>query len=176
MKIGDKIYWATFGNKHELVTCPDCSGNKRLTVIMGDGEEISIECPQCQSGCHAPTGLVSAYQYKGEVKTGIISGKSEDQDGIEYKVQSGNHSYWCVKEEDACTNNKDAQKRADKKAFDYGEKEKANFLRKEKHDRTWGWNATYHRKCIKQAKHDLEYHSKKLNIAVEKQAKNKRNK
>ena len=39
---------------------------------------------------------------------------------------------------------------------------------KEKPARSWAWHVTYHRREIKRAERDLEYHTRALGIAKEK--------
>ena len=39
-----------------------------------------------------------------------------------------------------------------------------NNLKEQQH-RSWAWNATYHRKCLKEALRQVEYHTAKLNVA-----------
>jgi len=43
--------------------------------------------------------------------------------------------------------------------------EREKIATKEKDTRTWAWNASYHRRQIKDAKRQLEYHTAKLNVA-----------
>jgi hypothetical protein len=44
--------------------------------------------------------------------------------------------------------------------------EEHRLATREKPTRTWAWNATYHRGCIRKAEHDLEYHRSKLTVAL----------
>ena len=47
------------------------------------------------------------------------------------------------------------------------EKEELLVTSEYKDTRSWAWNATYHRGCIRQAEKDLEYHRAKLAVALE---------
>jgi hypothetical protein len=44
--------------------------------------------------------------------------------------------------------------------------ERRRILAKEKDTRSWAWNATYHRKRIKEAEKQIAYHRSKLEVAA----------
>lgn len=79
-------------------------------------------------------------------------------------------AYWSgcggFDEENAFASTQDAQNRANALIDEKQAEEKIAFeQRKERHDKTWAWNATYHRQRIREAQKALEYHTAKLNVA-----------
>jgi hypothetical protein len=71
-----------------------------------------------------------------------------------------------------------ALKIAEKKAADFDREELEKASQKERDTRTWSWNVHYHRRSIREAKKQLEYHTAKLEAArpqakAEKEAKKK---
>ena len=56
----------------------------------------------------------------------------------------------------------EAQTRADLMAAEYDAEERERIFKKEKDQRSWAWNASYHRKEIKEAERRIEHHKKKL--------------
>jgi len=64
-----------------------------------------------------------------------------------------------------CDTKEEAEAKALELAEKHNQEELDRIYRKEKHNRTWAWNAHYHRDCIKRAEKDLLYHTAKLNVA-----------
>lgn len=158
--IGDKVWYASFGRVEKHIVCTDCQGQKYLTVIMGDKSEVTIECAGCQSGYDPPKGYNIIFDYVMESKRTTIEKIAINKDSIEYYTSAG-----CGADRVFAT-----KKEADKKAEELGKKyyiEQKHRLEnlKENNKRTWSWNTTYHRRQIKEAQKNLEYHTAKLNVA-----------
>jgi hypothetical protein len=183
-EIGQEIYWASFSSYAEdYVTCPDCGGSARLRVTFHDETMVSIPCANCARGYEQPTGRIIVHCRKGKVTRGTISGMVIREGEVEYHGQcyctaddgrlytTTNH----IKENDVFLAEADAQARADQMASEYDAEERAKIFKKEKDQRSWAWNASYHRKQIKDAQRNLEYHTKKLAVAAIKAKENKEN-
>lgn len=173
-EIGQEIFWASFSSHTgTYVTCPDCGGTGRLRVTFHDETTVSIECKNCSRGYDPPTGRIHIYTRKGEAKKGRVSGIKISDDKVEYEAEywytaSDGHFYKThnhVKEDEVCLSESEAQSRADKMAAEHDAEERARIFGKEKDARSWAWNASYHRKEIKEAERRLAYHTAKLNVA-----------
>jgi hypothetical protein len=68
-------------------------------------------------------------------------------------------------EKDLFETEAEAMVAAEAMAAEYDEEERKKILTREKDGKSWAWNATYHRRCIKQAEKDLDYHTRKLKVA-----------
>ncbi len=160
-KVGDQVWHATFESSTAWVTCPDCLGHGRLRVIMGDETEVSIECRACQRGYEAPTGRLPIYTHAPRAKLETIIGAEIEGEKVEWRTQES----YRVNERDLFDNEADCMRAAQAKAeqFDRGEIER--IARKEKDTKSWSWNAIYHRRCIREAESQIEYHRKKLAVA-----------
>lgn len=163
--IGDTIYWAAWESTETSIECPDCGGTGRLRVTFHDNTEVSIECRNCQRGYDPAIGRVLCWDRKGIARRGIISGINVDGAQVEYRVNATSNSWQEVKEAEAFTNEQDAQDRAAQIAAEESAREREQIMHKEMDARTWAWNASYHRKEIKRAERDLEYHRSKLAVA-----------
>ena len=86
------------------------------------------------------------------------------EDGIS-KILYNCSNAWHVSQEDLFDNSEDASAAAIQKCLELDKKDRDKVLRKEKDTRTWAWNASYHRNCIKKAEKDIAYHTDKLNVA-----------
>lgn len=160
-KIGDTVWYAQVKSFEGIEPCPDCFGQKALTVIKGDGSKVSIECVGCASGFESPKGYVTYYGWKSDVRQVLIQRVEITNEGVEY----GHSQCYRVKEEELFDTKEEAEIRAKEKWESHNAEEIARIYQKEKHNRTWAWNAHHHRDCIKRAEKDLAYHTAKLNVA-----------
>lgn len=61
-KVGDWVWYATYESEEIKVPCPVCYGNKVVTVILGNGDEVAVECDYCGKGWQNALGYVTDYQ------------------------------------------------------------------------------------------------------------------
>lgn len=160
-EIGQELWLATWESSEDCVTCPDCGGTGRLRVTFHDETTVSIECAGCSRGYEPPRGYVTVYNRHARAQRVTITGV-EVRDG---KTEWRTDRSYIVDEDDLCEVEADALERAKGKAAQADLEEREKISAKEKPTRTWSWNATYHRKQIKDAQRNLEYHTKKLNAA-----------
>lgn len=160
-KIGDVVWYAKMKSVEGIEPCPDCFGQRALTVIKGDGSQVSIECAGCSAGYEPPKGYVRYNKWIADVCQVTIQRIEITPQGVEYWHSES----YRVREEDIFDSKEEAEKRAIVIFEEHDAQEIARIHQKEKHNRTWSWNAHYHRDCIKRAEKDLAYHTAKLNVA-----------
>lgn len=165
-QIGDKVWYASVEHQEKWVPCTDCLGHKYLRVTFGDGTEVSIDCALCALGFEPPRGVIKLYSYDALVRE-IIIGGMEIQKGksIEYKFDCYSGGCYRADEDRVFATKEEADAAAKILATKMTQDEIDRINRKEKETRTWAWNASYHRRCIKDAKRDVEYHTAKLEVA-----------
>lgn len=59
--IGETVWLADNTPYIVTVTCPECAGTKAITLIKGNGEQLSLDCQICEdraNGYYNPTGYV----------------------------------------------------------------------------------------------------------------------
>ena len=163
--VGDSVWHPTWHTTENYVTCPDCGGTGRIRVIFHDDSQVSVECRNCGPGYNPPTGRIKVYDRKPDAQYVIITGMElTSEDGIS-KILYNCSNAWHVSQEDLFDNSEDASAAAIQKCLELDKKDRDKVLRKEKDTRTWAWNASYHRNCIKKAEKDIAYHTDKLNVA-----------
>lgn len=158
--IGDLVWYAKMRCVEKQITCPDCFGQKALTVIRGDGSSVSIDCG-CGHGFEGPRGYYTYTAWEPFVTKVSIDRIEIKGTDIEYG-HSGN--YYC-KESDLFDNKEDAERHAIELAAQQEKEELEKIYHKDKHNRTWAWHVRYHREQLKEAMRQVEYHTKKLNVA-----------
>jgi hypothetical protein len=106
--------------------------------------------------------MVRVYNRRAKALPVTITGVEVRRDG---KIEWRTDSHYCPDERDLFETEDCALARALEKAAAADVEEREKISAKEKPTRTWSWNATYHRKQIKDAQRNLEYHTKKLAAA-----------
>ena len=163
-KIGDTVWYAKMKCIEGNEPCPDCFGQKALTVIKGDGSQVSIECVGCTHGYEEPLGYVKYSKWIADVNQVVIHRVEVKPDGLEYGHTENYGSPEC----DLFDNKEDAEKRAIEILEKHNNEEISRIHQKEKHNRTWAWNVHYHSYCIRRAEKDIAYHTAKLSVAKSK--------
>jgi hypothetical protein len=159
--VGDEVWcaWARIVKKERV--CPDCLGQKYLTLIMGDGSEVSVDCENCKRGWRSPYGKVEYYEFAADVSYATIKKVEIEKDKIRYTFTD---NYVCDSDK-VFGLEKDARAKADELAKAKTEEKKRDMQQKDKPSHNWAWHASYHRRCIANAERDLAYHKKKLDVA-----------
>ena len=161
--IGDFVYVATHSGHTTVYTqCPDCAGKLYHTITLGCGDTHTIECQNCKHGYEGPTGRVSYYAAEGRAEYGEVIGIEITPSGYEYQVRLINYT---TRSKDVFATKEEAQAKADEMSAVFCEEQKARVFKKEKDTRSWAWNASYHRQCLKRAQRELEYHTAMLDVA-----------
>lgn len=169
-KINDEVYHAQYERKQRFIVCPDCMGKKFLTVIMGDGSTVTIDCVNCTRGAYeGPHGNIETWDYEATVTKRKITGMEVTPQKTEYKsyilCDDGGSSYYTLKNDDIFATEAEAVIRANELKAEAEKDEAKRLLQKYDHNRTWAWNASYHRKGIKDAERNLIYHTAQLERA-----------
>lgn len=159
--VGDYVWHATFDARENFAPCPDCLGHKYAKITFGDGTEVTVDCGGCTIGFNPPNGLIRYWEHVPRAECVLVQGVNITQQEIHYSLSD----YRGGNEEDMFDNENQARDRAIKLAKDWRQAEEARIGRKEKPSKTWAQNASYHRKSLKQAQRDVEYHTKKLDAA-----------
>ena len=169
-KINDEVYHAQYERKRRLIPCPDCMGKKFLTVIMGDGSHVTIDCAGCTRGAYeGPHGNIETWDYEATVTKRKITGMEVTPQKIEYKSHiswgEDGSSYLTLKDEDIFDTEAGAIARANELKAVAEKEEAIRLMQKHDRNRSWAWNASYHRKGVKDAERNLAYHAAQLDRA-----------
>ena len=165
-EVGQHAWWATCQTQEHFETCPDCGGTGRLRVTFHDETQVSIECRNCSAGYDPPTGRVKWYGRIPEAKMITISGFEFTDGKASYHASLGPSSYYRIEEAELFLTEDAAKARADELAAQHDAAERARIMTREKDTKSWAWNASYHRRCIKDAEKTIAYHTAKLAVAA----------
>jgi len=165
-EVGQKIWIAEFSPlAPEHVTCPDCGGTGRLRVSFHDETQVSIDCRNCAPGYEAPTGWIIVHRQKASARQATITGLEMNGTKVRWHADGTENCWRQVDDDEVFDTEADAIAFAQRKAKEWEDRERAKIFEKEKDSKTWAWNASYHRRCLKEAQRQVEYHTSKLNVA-----------
>jgi hypothetical protein len=174
--IGDTVWMAQTRSVEKYVTCNDCFGKRFLTVILGDGEEVTVPCEGCTNGYNGPRGVNIYFEQEPKVLSGKIKGIEVSTEGVEYKIAEGDSEYssWCLKEENTFASQAEAEIRAVALAEQISREARDRVKNKERNYKSWAWHVTYYRGIIKKAR--VEIARAEFNLAyAQKVAKEEKN-
>lgn len=161
-KVGDVVWYASFGTRGEQVPCPVCYGNKGVIIVLGNGDNVEVECSYCQSGFNPPRGYVVEYISLPHVDQVTITKRTiEEVSGGEEIEYTGNSHYTLYPDrmfdtyDDAlaCANwlaEHDNIKKADSPKF--------------KNEKSYAWNAGYHLKQAEKCRKEALHHEEKAKV------------
>jgi hypothetical protein len=157
--VGDKVWCVSSGTKTVPKLCPDCLGQKALTVILGDGTQVSIDCDCCEHGWQGSSGYIDSYEWTADILPAKVTGMEIDGSSVRYKVDDR----WYV--QDVFATQEQATLYAATLRAEYEKEEAERITAKVKRNKNWAWCVTYHRRGIAAAKKNLAYHEAKLAVA-----------
>ena len=62
-EVGATLWWCGAAPTSETIQCPDCAGKRQHLVILGNGEEVYLDCATC-GHCRDSTGYIDRTVYK----------------------------------------------------------------------------------------------------------------
>jgi len=160
--LGDKVWYAGQANVIKTKVCEDCFGKKSLVVILGDDTQIIIPCQGCEKrGDYYetyPCGYNEYYEWEAKAELVTINRVEIRHEKVEY----GYDGNYCCDQDKMFLTEEEAKAKGDELSRIHTEEELKKLKHKYKNTRSWAWNLNYHRSRIKDAKRDLEYHSRQF--------------
>lgn len=158
-KIGDVYYRPISAPRQTTITCPICAGKLCITVILGSGEQLLVECDACGTGLSRPNGKLTEWNQDPATELFEIA-----------SITSFHNGNWGVKStsgstcdfSDLETFEVDALRVATKRSEEVCERNMGVRLHRKKETKKAGWSIQYHRKCIKDAERTIEWHQSKI--------------
>lgn len=169
--IGDKVWQAVAERREVPEACPVCYGKMRVTLILGNGDQVSLSCDYCGRGYNNPTGQVSEIQFFAGAELRIIDKVSSEHnsDGEEIRYQSG---YNILYPENIFDTEQEALDRCVEIAeqLTKDEKSKSEYLKADI-KKSFAWNAGHHLREAKQHENLAAIHKEKAILCKNKEAK-----
>ena len=153
---------ACFWQKRRVLeVCDICFGKKKVVVILGNDDQVTIDCSACELGFDAPLGRTRDHKWISGAEKKLITEVETRQDISGEKVEYRSDG-WCLKPEDVFNTKEEAEARAEIicKDYQYEQDTKAIYLKKDK-TKNYAWNAGYHLRNAKKLRQQAEDHDRK---------------
>lgn len=156
--VGEPVWWAHCGQREVVHPCPVCFGKLRVTVILGNDEAISTPCDYCGKGYDGPQGIEREYEWVASPELVTVCGVSTEQDGSKTVARYKSAGY-ILDQEDVFSTREEAVARCVERAAEHkADEDKRRTHMKEHSHKSFSWHVGYHRRQIKEAKRQLEWH------------------
>jgi len=160
IKVGDIIYVSRFGQKEVTLDCPVCFGKKKVDLILGNGDSIELPCDYCRRGYEYPSGFIKRISMEANAEQMLVTAvkSTQTEKGEKFEYSCGYFTYqaedvFLVKSEAL----KDSVHKAEKHKIET--ETRAEYV-KAQSNKSYSWNAGFHMRAVKDAKKNIEYHSK----------------
>ena len=158
-QIGD-IYWLPgFHPEQVEVPCPVCAGQKRVTLILGSGEELQVACECCSAGFLAPRGVIAEWQHEPRATKFEVAGVRSLHAG-RWEVESATGGVCWFS--DLCATQADALRVATTQVARQHEENMRRRQRNRREVNRVSWSVNYHRKQIAELERSIAWHRDKI--------------
>jgi len=159
-EIGKTYYLPEHQPEKIQVPCPVCYGKKRVEIILGNDERVSVECDGCGLGFDGPRGFVHDYSYTPRVTPFTIAGVASMHSDEWYVVSTtGQQVNWkCLKESEASAM-QECVDRA-KELVDENMRRAATSNKQKLKSKTW--SVRYHEGIIKDIERKIAWHRQQV--------------
>ena len=175
--IGDPIIYIEHSYEAARKVCDQCFGKRFLTVILGNDEQVTIECQHCLEnrgyGDRVATGYTNNREALWAAREGVVSGMeknwaSEAHDfPIRYEIHSHKPDKNAIFETVAEAKAEAALRNVEAEAYRDGtnERKRDRGSSKNMNAHTWAFQASYYRDQIKHSLADIEYAKNRIEVA-----------
>lgn len=166
--IGETVWHA--GNRYieEYPVCPDCAGQKYVTLKLGNGDEHTLDCRCCGIGYDPPTGRMKVNRFIYEPEEITLARVTHfDKDGVGYTNAPVEASSYSTYHSSSLFRDKlQCEAVCEKMRAEKAAQEEENALARAKsRGRDMAYSVSYWRSRAAQHKKDWEDAERRLNAA-----------
>ena len=158
--IGDTYYLPHHNPTQVTVPCPTCYGALKVTLILGNGEQVDVQCEGCGKGYEGPKGCITEYSYEPFVSSFKIAGIHSMYDGeFTLKSTGGETANFTqlFQDKDAAM---EKAKQQMKESLDQNMRSSTASTKYQRANLTW--SVQYHEKCIKDNERKIAWHRARI--------------
>jgi hypothetical protein len=160
-EFGQTVYVVSAdAHRETTVPCPICYGKRRVTVILGNDEQMSVECEYCGKGRGGPTGTAKEYGPSSRVTETTVTGMTRGSFGDGWQIETA--SYRSSRDPIFTSREEAEAKRVELHAEVVKRAADCNHASKYRGAREATWHLGYHRNGVRRARYDLAHHELKV--------------
>ncbi len=156
--IGQRLWLPRAQPIQKTVPCPVCFGKREVTVILGDGEHVVVDCDGCGLGFQGPQGVVEVYDHGAKAIEFVIGKVESFQDG-EWAFRSETNDY--ADASDLRATEAEAIAVAEMKLTELMNHEMNRRRFPKDNLKKLAWTIRYHRDCAAENERKAAYHREK---------------
>ena len=158
--LGTTYWMPTLNPTQVIVTCPVCYGNRTVTVTLGNGEHVAVECDGCGLGHESPQGTVREYTYEPGVKSFTVKAvTSMHGESWWLRAEEGHDSEWSNL---YATEDKAWKVSRERMADALADNARRSATSNRKMLSRLAWTVRYHEQCIADMERKIEWHRRKV--------------
>ena len=173
-KIGDTVCTVYAGPTQVTRPCRACAGTRVVTLILGSGEHVQLDCGACQLGYDFPRGVETDYAFEARATPYQVTGVEvvESEKGEEVRYRSGGENAYSILYHEKCfaTMDEALANGATLVAEHEAEAERRIASKEKDQAKSYAWNAAYHLREAKRHRAEAERHERKA-VALKAKAK-----
>jgi hypothetical protein len=154
-EIGQRLWLPRSAQTQVVVTCPVCFSQRKVTVILGDGEHVQVDCDGCGLGYEGPQGSVTTYESGARAVEFVIS-----------EVVAFRGGRWTFESTGGDRADDDELRGTEADALAVAEMQVTALMEYEMNRRKvprdelkkLAWIVRYHRDCLREHERKAEYH------------------
>lgn len=150
-------YWLPRLTPQQIqVPCPVCYGKKVVTVTLGNGEYVAVECEGCGLGFERARGYVTEYTYEPFVQPFTVRAvTSMHNESWWLSSVEGEHAEWI----DLANTEEEALIASQQRlTMTLENQSRSNAARKPRDLKKFPWTVRYHEMCIADLAEKIAWH------------------
>lgn len=157
--LGDVLWMPAHAPTQITVPCPVCAGHLFVTIILGDGDQLAVECDACGLGFEGARGVIQEWQYAPMAIRFEIAAVSSMHQG-RWSVTSTTGGY--AQYEELLQTEAAALAESERRCAAQLESNMQSRQRHRRNVKKLTWTAQYHRGCIADLQRQIDWHQSKL--------------
>jgi len=164
-RIGQTVYKAGTTNKATTMLCPVCAGNQKVLLVLGNGDEVAIDCDYCsRESADMPLGYIRGpYEISPDVRELWIHGIKMTLRAVQY-TEGTDNAYSTYDEDELFGTYEEALEACAKLVAFRQKKDEEELARKFKIDKSYSWNVGHAMQQLVNLERQKIYYEKKIEI------------
>ncbi len=166
--IGEQLWRAAADPAQQWETCPCCFGKLKIMMVLGNGEELTINCEMCAQGWREPSGKVRTHQVRYSPRSFTPQRVSMSGNDIHYSEASPDATCYNYADASKLTRDRsECQAQCDLLNAEHAAEEEGRLVHQLiQKKKSMAWSVGYWRNQLKKCEQEAERLRERLGIVV----------